>query len=45
MVTVPLTGPAEVGANETVKLTFWPAVNVTGVAIPLTLNPAPLIPT
>jgi len=45
MVTVPLAGPAEVGANETVKLTFWPAVNVTGVAIPLTLNPAPLIPT
>ena len=45
IVRFPLTGPVEVGANETAKLALWPAVNVTGAVIPLTLNPPPLIPT
>ena len=42
MVTLPLAAPAAVGVNETLKLVLWPAVSVTGVAIPLRLNPDPL---
>ena len=45
MVTLPLTVPADRGANLTVKVALWPAVRVTGVEIPLRLNPVPLIPT
>jgi len=44
-VRLPLTAPADVGANETVKVALCPALIVTGVVIPLTLNPAPVIPT
>ena len=45
MVTLPLTLPADAGVNVTVKVALCPAVNVTGVVIPLRLNPVPLIPT
>lgn len=45
MVTLPLTLPADVGVNVTVKVALWPAVNVAGVVIPLRLKPVPLIPT
>jgi len=45
IVTVPLALPVEVGANATLKLVLWPAVNVTGAVIPLRLNPLPLIAT
>ena len=45
IVTLPLTAPADCGANETLKLALWPEVSVTGAVIPLTLYPAPLIPT
>jgi len=44
IVTAPLTLPAVCGANVTVKFTACPAVNVTGVLIPLRLKPVPLIP-
>jgi hypothetical protein len=44
IVTLPLTLPADSGANVTVKFTLCPAVSVTGVVIPLRLNPVPLIP-
>jgi hypothetical protein len=33
--------PTDVGANVTVKVVLCPAVNVTGVVIPETLNPVP----
>lgn len=42
MVTSPFTAPADAGLNETVKVLLCPGVNVTGMVIPLTLNPAPL---
>ena len=42
MVTLPLALPADDGANETVKVELCPAVSVTGVVMPLTLNPDPL---
>ena len=42
MATLPLTAPAAVGLNNTLKLALCPAVRVTGALIPLTLNPAPL---
>jgi hypothetical protein len=44
-VTLPLALPAAVGVNVTVKLALCPAVNVTGVVIPLRLNPVPLAAT
>jgi len=44
-VTLPLTAPPEAGVNETVNVALFPAAIVTGVVIPLTLNPAPVIPT
>jgi len=37
--------PVDAGVNVTGKVVLWPAVSVTGVAIPLWLKPAPLIPT
>ena len=43
--TLPLTAPAEFGVNSTLKVALCPAVRVTGVLIPLTLNPAPLTAT
>ena len=45
MVRVPLALPADDGPNETLKVVLCPAVNVTGVVIPLKLNPDPLIAT
>lgn len=45
MVTSPLTAPAVVGVNSTLKLALCPGVRVTGALIPLKLNPAPLTPT
>ena len=45
IVTVPLTLPADAGANVTLKAALCPAVRVTGVVIPLKLNPVPLIAT
>ena len=44
-VTLPLALPAAVGVNVTVKLALCPAVSVTGVVIPLRLNPVPLAAT
>ena len=45
MVMLPLAPPAVDGANETVKVVLCPAASVTGVVIPLKLNPEPLIAT
>ena len=45
MVRFPLALPADDGANETLKVALCPAVRVTGVVIPLKLNPEPLIET
>ena len=45
MVRLPLALPADDGANDTLKLVLCPAVSVTGVVIPLKLNPEPLIAT
>ena len=45
MVTLPLAAPAEVGANDTLKLVLCPEVSVTGAVIPVMLNPVPLTPT
>jgi hypothetical protein len=42
IVTLPLTVPATVGLNDTLKLALCPAVKVTGAVMPLTLNPVPL---
>lgn len=42
IVTLPLAAPAAAGANFTLKVVFVPAANVTGVVMPLTLNPVPL---
>lgn len=41
----PLTAPTAVGANETVSFALCPPFRVSGVVIPLTLNPVPVIPT
>ena len=45
IVRFPLALPADDGANETLKVALCPAVRVTGVVIPLKLNPEPLIAT
>ena len=45
IVTLPLTLPAAEGANETEKVALCPAVSVTGVVMPLKLNPLPLTAT
>ena len=45
IVMLPLTLAADAGVNVTVKVALWPAVSVTGAAIPLRLYPVPLIPT
>ena len=45
IVTFPLAFPADWGVNLTVKLALCPAVKVNGAAIPVMVNPAPLIPT
>ena len=45
MVTFPLTAPADAGANETVNVALFPPLSVSGVVIPLKLNPGPEIPT
>ena len=45
MLTLPLALPADDGANETLNVALCPAVRVTGVVIPLKLNPEPLIAT
>ena len=45
MVTFPLTAVEDVGVNDTVNVALFPPFNVSGVMIPLTLNPAPVIPT
>jgi len=42
IVTVPLAAPDAVGAKLTVNVALCPAVRVTGVVIPLTVNPVPL---
>jgi hypothetical protein len=42
---LPVALPADAGVNATVKLVLCPAVSVTGVLIPVKLNPVPLIPT
>ena len=44
-VTLPLTAPAAVGTNETLNVAVWPPLSVNGAEIPLTLKPAPVIPT
>lgn len=41
MVMLPLALAADCGANVTLKVALWPAVSVTGVVIPLKLNPVP----
>ena len=45
IVRLPLALPTDDGVNETLKVALWPAVSVTGVVIPLKLNPEPLIET
>ena len=45
IVTLPLTLPTEAAVNVMLKLALCPDVSVTGVVIPLKLNPVPLIPT
>ena len=45
IVRLPLTLPADDGANETLNVALCPAVRMTGVVIPLKLNPEPLIET
>jgi hypothetical protein len=44
-VTLPLAAAADAGVNFTLNVAPWPAVRVTGVVIPLTLNPVPLAAT
>ena len=43
--TLPLNAPAEGGVNKTLKVELCPAASVTGVLIPLKVNPEPLTPT
>lgn len=45
IVRLPLIAPAAVGTNLTVNVVLCPPLSVRGVVIPLTLIPAPLIPT
>ena len=45
MVMLPLALPADDGANETLKVALCPAFRVTGVVMPLKLNPLPLTTT
>ena len=45
IVMLPLALPADDGANETLKVALCPAFSVTGVVIPLKLNPEPLMAT
>lgn len=42
IVTLPVALPAAVGVNLTLRVVFAPAATVTGVVIPLRLNPLPL---
>src|SRR5215472_490801 len=42
MVMLPLTLPAAVGLNCTVRVRFWEGVSVTGVPPPVTVKPAPV---
>jgi hypothetical protein len=44
IVTFPLALPADGGVNDTLKVALCPAASVTGVEIPVRLNPAPLTP-
>lgn len=44
-VTLPVVAPEVVGANLTVNVALWPAVNVNDELIPLRVNPVPLIET
>jgi len=44
-VTVPLALPEAAGTNLTVKVVLCPEVSVTGVVIPVELNPVPLVAT
>lgn len=44
-VRLPLALPADDGANDTLNVVLCPAVSVTGVVIPVKLNPDPLIET
>jgi hypothetical protein len=44
-VTLPLALATDCGVNVAVKVALCPAASVTGVVIPLRLNPVPLIPT
>jgi len=41
----PLAPPADDGVNETLNVALCPAVSVTGVVIPVKLNPEPLTET
>ena len=43
MVTLPLAVAADWGANATLNVALCPAVRVSGVEIPLRLNPVPLM--
>ena len=43
IVTVPVRAPLVVGANETVNVVFCDGFTVSGVVIPLSLNPVPLM--
>jgi hypothetical protein len=45
MVTFPLAGPADCGANITLKFALCPTASVIGVEIPLSVKPGPMIPT
>ncbi len=40
--TLPVSEPAAVGENTTLKVKVWPAESVTGVPAPTRLNPAPV---
>ena len=44
MVTVPLALAAVAGVNVTLNVVLCPAASVSGVVIPLKVNPVPLIP-
>lgn len=45
IVTVPAADPVELGVNVTFAVAVAPAASTKGVAIPLTANPEPVIPT
>ena len=44
-VTLPLALVADAGVNVTLKVALCPAVKVTGVVMPLSVNPVPLMAT